>query len=238
VLIENKIFAAVVNPFEDYAEYLCSLENESGDYYQDQYKTKILLTLYPSGNDAEWGFVNITHADFEGAVRSRLRHHIFEADTRYLTLMLDFLNTLENLGEGTRMNLGYANPCTSLHRFSCGQRYAEGAQGVLRRNPLRPGAMSDTLYEVADLRLVWVHLLNSYAPRLPLLWVNNQFGARTRTRFHARTDCLEFVLDEPFFAEHPQGCAEWITGWHHNAAFRNGESTLVAHGDHIVIPAP
>lgn len=109
VLIENKIFAAVANPFEDYAAYLRRLKNESGDVYQDQNKAKILLTLYPSGVGSEWGFVNTTHADFAEAVRSSLGHHVAGADTRYLTLMLDFLNTLENLGEGTRMNQEFIN---------------------------------------------------------------------------------------------------------------------------------
>jgi len=47
VLIENKIFAAVANPFEDYAAYLRRLKNESGDVYKDRNKTMILLTLYP-----------------------------------------------------------------------------------------------------------------------------------------------------------------------------------------------
>jgi hypothetical protein len=109
VLIENKIFAAVANPFEDYAAYLRSLKNESGDAYPDENKIKILLTLYPSGEGSEWGFANVTHADFAGAVRSALGHHVSGADTRYLTLMLDFLNTLENLGEGTRMNQEFIN---------------------------------------------------------------------------------------------------------------------------------
>jgi hypothetical protein len=109
VLIENKVFAAVANPFEDYAAYLRSLKNESGDTYPDENKIKILFTLYPSGEGSEWDFVNVTHADFAGAVRSALGHHVSGADTRYLTLMLDFLNTLENLGEGTRMNQEFIN---------------------------------------------------------------------------------------------------------------------------------
>jgi hypothetical protein len=109
LLIENKIFAAAVNPFEDYAAYLAKLKNESGDAYQDGNKTKVLLTLYPSGEGAKWGFVNVTHVDFANAVRSRLGLHVSEADTRYLTLMLDFLNTIENLGKGTRMNQEFIN---------------------------------------------------------------------------------------------------------------------------------
>lgn len=102
ILIENKIFAATINPFDDYAEYLDSLKNENGDAYGN--KIKILLTLYPSGEGSDWGFRNLTHAGFVGAIRSRLGLHVSKADTRYLTLMLDFLNTLESLGEGTRMN--------------------------------------------------------------------------------------------------------------------------------------
>ncbi len=102
VLIENKIFAAAVNPFDDYAAYLDSLKDEDGVAYEN--KIKILLTLYPSREGEVQGFVNLTHADFASAVRSLLEHHVSEADTRYLTLMLDFLNTLEHLGERTRMN--------------------------------------------------------------------------------------------------------------------------------------
>lgn len=102
VLIENKIFAAVDNPFEDYAKYLDRLQDENGDAYEN--KIKILLTLYLSSEGAEQGFVNLTYADFVSAVRSSLGRHVSEADSRYLTLMQDFLNTLENLGEGTRMN--------------------------------------------------------------------------------------------------------------------------------------
>jgi hypothetical protein len=105
VLIENKIYAAAVNPFDDYTAYLNRLKKEDGTPYEN--KIKILLTLYPSGEGAEWHFVNLTHADFVSAVRSALGDHVLKADTRYLTLMLDFLNTLENLGEGTRMNQGY-----------------------------------------------------------------------------------------------------------------------------------
>jgi len=104
VLIENKIFAAVANPFKDYAEYLDNLKNENGEAYAEDKKTKVLLTLYPSSEGAEWRFVNLTHADFASAIRSALGHHVSTADTRYLTLMLDFLNTLEHLGEGSRMN--------------------------------------------------------------------------------------------------------------------------------------
>ena len=48
VLIENKIFAAVNNPFDDYATYLDLLRNENGATYKNMSKSKILLTLCPS----------------------------------------------------------------------------------------------------------------------------------------------------------------------------------------------
>lgn len=105
VLIENKIHAAVANPFGDYSGYLDGLKDENGEAYGE--RIKVLLTLHPSKEGAGWGFVNVTHAGFADAVRSSLGHHVSAVDARYLTLMLDFLNTLENLGGGTRMDQGY-----------------------------------------------------------------------------------------------------------------------------------
>ena len=105
VLIENKLFAAVANPFGDYAGYMDRLKDETGAAYED--KVKILLTLYPSNEGREHRFVNLTYADFVGAVRASLGNRLSEAEPRYLPLALDFLNTLENFGKGTRMNQEY-----------------------------------------------------------------------------------------------------------------------------------
>ncbi len=49
-------------------------------------------------------FANLTYAEFVEQIRSILGHYVSKADTRYLTLLLDFLNTLEYLQQGTRMN--------------------------------------------------------------------------------------------------------------------------------------
>lgn len=97
-LIENKIFAGVVNPFKDYASHLESEE------FRGLAKRKVLLTLTPASEGREWGFVNLTYPAFIDRVRSMLGHHVSDADTRYLVVTLDFLNTLENLQEGSRMN--------------------------------------------------------------------------------------------------------------------------------------
>ncbi|CAA9336756.1 MAG: hypothetical protein AVDCRST_MAG93-6448, partial [uncultured Chloroflexia bacterium] len=63
--------------------------------------------LYPSDERLEHGFVNLTYADFVGAVRASLGNRLSEAEPRYLPLALDFLSTLENFGKGTRMNQEY-----------------------------------------------------------------------------------------------------------------------------------
>ena len=105
ILIENKIYAAVVNPFNDYAAYLERLKDDNGITYNN--KTKVLLTLYPSSEGVEQGFVNLIYADLVNAIRAALGQYISEADMHHLILMLDFLNTLEKLGEGTRMNQEY-----------------------------------------------------------------------------------------------------------------------------------
>ena len=97
VLIENKILAAVHNPFPDYSRFLDGLA-------RGRRKHKLLLTLSSSGEGSRWGFVNLTHAEFVTQVRSKLGHYVSGADARHLTMFLDFLNTLENLQKGTRMN--------------------------------------------------------------------------------------------------------------------------------------
>lgn len=97
ILIENKIHAGVSNPFDDYANYL--------DHIADGHtKHKFLLTLYPTNEGSKWGFTNLTHERFVEQIRSLLGRYVSDADTRYLTMFLDFLNTLENLQRGSRMN--------------------------------------------------------------------------------------------------------------------------------------
>jgi hypothetical protein len=97
ILIENKIHAAANNPFNDYAAYL--------DRISDGRKShKILLTLCPTDSGSEWDFANLTHEEFVGQVRSLLGYYVSNADARHLTMFLDFLNTLENLQRGSRMN--------------------------------------------------------------------------------------------------------------------------------------
>jgi len=99
-LLENKIYANVNNPFDDYVRHL-DLN------YGKLIGHKILLTVFPTSEGSDWGFRNLTYEEFVEQIRSRLGHYISDADTRHLTMFLDFLNTLENLHRGTRMNEGF-----------------------------------------------------------------------------------------------------------------------------------
>ena len=98
IVIENKIRASVNNPFGDYSEYLDSRTPESRE------KHKFLLTLAPTTEGSGWGFTNITYTGFVAEIRAVLGCHVSGADTRYLTLLLDFVNTLENLHKETRLD--------------------------------------------------------------------------------------------------------------------------------------
>jgi len=98
MVIENKIFHAADNPFADYAAFI-NQRNING-------KTicKLLLTLYPSDAGIKYGFTNLTYSRFIDAIHQRIGYHTVHADTRYLVLLIDFLNTLENLQVETHMD--------------------------------------------------------------------------------------------------------------------------------------
>ena len=100
ILIENKIFASIDNPFADYAAHL-----DSSAEHRD--KHKFVLTLKPVGESVErigHGFRNITHEQLVNEIRGLLGFYVAGTNTRYLTFMLDFLNTLDNLQGGMVMN--------------------------------------------------------------------------------------------------------------------------------------
>ena len=89
ILIENKISSRIDNPFDDYAAHLDSLPQA--------HKHKILLTLKSHREDVGYEFRNITYEQLVKKIRELLGDYVAGADTRYLTFMLDFLNTLDNL---------------------------------------------------------------------------------------------------------------------------------------------
>ena len=95
MLIENKIFHQIANPFEDYVKHVES-------HYKQLEQHLFLLTLKTHGDVGR--FKNITYAQLINEIRGSLGDHVATADTRYLTFMLDFLNTLDHLRERREMN--------------------------------------------------------------------------------------------------------------------------------------
>lgn len=102
ILIENKIDARSDNPFSEYSAYVDQM-------VEGRTPHKILLTLSQNDAGREFGFRNLTYDKFIGQVRLNIGRYITGADTRYLTLLLDFLNTVENLRKGTCMNKEFVN---------------------------------------------------------------------------------------------------------------------------------
>ena len=109
ILVENKIYANVNNPFDDYAGFL---DNRISD---GRAKHKLLLTVFPTNAGSEWEFVNLTYGDLIYQIRAMLGHHVSDADTRHLTMFLDFLNTLENLRKGSRMDSQFVDLLAERH---------------------------------------------------------------------------------------------------------------------------
>ena len=98
ILIENKIDSGVDNPFAEYAAHLDSLEPVGRS------KHKFLLTLRPYPKDVGHDFKKITHDELVKKIRALLGDYVAGADTRYLTFLLDFLNTLDDLQGGMVMD--------------------------------------------------------------------------------------------------------------------------------------
>jgi PD-(D/E)XK nuclease superfamily protein len=100
ILIENKIFAAVDNPFDDYDEYLKKLVRAP---HPKKQLLKLLLTLKPEAGGEKQEFRNVTYGDFVRGIRDHLGHYVAHANSRYVTFLLDFLNTVDNLLTGGEM---------------------------------------------------------------------------------------------------------------------------------------
>ena len=108
VLVENKIYASINNPFDDYAACLDQIAD-------GRTKHKLLLTIDPTSEGSKWGFKNLTYEEFVKQIRSLLGHHVSGADTRHLTMFLDFLTTLENLQKGSRMDSRFVDLLAERH---------------------------------------------------------------------------------------------------------------------------
>lgn len=98
IVIENKIFHSASNDFSEYEQCAKGLALERPILL-------VLLSLRPiSGTTDIGGFQMILYQDFCQEVLSRLGSRVIQANNRYLTFLLDFIQTIQNLSAVRQMN--------------------------------------------------------------------------------------------------------------------------------------
>jgi hypothetical protein len=94
--IENKVYAGLSNPLDDYAAFLRERASQSN-------KTLVLALLAcREGDDPGHEFKRISHGHLVREARAKLREQL--RDGRFPILMEDFLDTMANLDGGTLMD--------------------------------------------------------------------------------------------------------------------------------------
>lgn len=98
IVIENKIFHAANNDFIDYEQYANKVANQRP-------VVLILLTLFDVPTRTDIGnFQPILYKSFCQEILKRIGNRIINADSRYLTFLLDFIQTTQNLYEARITN--------------------------------------------------------------------------------------------------------------------------------------
>jgi hypothetical protein len=117
--IENKIYAEVYNPFEEYNKRLDEIAKEH--QISEQNIVRILLSLRPEPTNL-FGFQPVTYEKFLSIVRNNIGPTIGRADHRWLSFLIDFISTIESLG-GLNMDKNFidfakANKADLLRLYS------------------------------------------------------------------------------------------------------------------------
>lgn len=98
IAIENKIFHTANNDFSDYENHVKKVANGCDTLC-------VLLTLYSANTDAHLAsFQEVLYKDFFEIILKRIGKRIINADNRYLTFLIDFIETIENLQNMKQMN--------------------------------------------------------------------------------------------------------------------------------------
>lgn len=103
--IENKVFSGVDNPFASYSKYLQHRSNDESNLEV----LKIILCLSDTGTKdipekILYGFTTVTYERLFTEIKKNIGEHIIQAQSKYLTLLFDFIETIENSKEDSNMN--------------------------------------------------------------------------------------------------------------------------------------
>jgi len=101
ILIENKLFAALDNPFGEYRDYLAL---RAAKTKPSKKPLKLLLSLKRSTEAEALEFRNLTYRRFIDGIRASLDSYVARANSGYVTFLLDFLRTLDNLQGSVAMD--------------------------------------------------------------------------------------------------------------------------------------
>lgn len=101
--IEHKVYAGVYNDLDDYAK---SIDHSATQPNQPKKKAfKVVLSVKPAcANELRPGWQNITHGQLWRVVRSLLGNYAADAELKWLTYLLEFMQSMANLG-GENMEL-------------------------------------------------------------------------------------------------------------------------------------
>lgn len=88
IVIENKLFHDINNPFLTYVSYAESIKEDKKVYY-------VILGIDKPITLPEQ-FVFISHFDLADEINKRLGSYLMEADQHYVTLLIDYLHAVEN----------------------------------------------------------------------------------------------------------------------------------------------
>lgn len=130
IAIENKIFHNLNNPLDSYKQHITE------EYHSQTQRLFVILSI--SGinstfinNDAAKNFKNIVYEKFFSKIKSNLGEFAMSANIKYLTYLMDFITSIENLTAPKNMD-------NSLQKF-----VAENENDILKINNIYDTVLKD-----------------------------------------------------------------------------------------------
>lgn len=99
--IENKINAEVYNPLHIYKKLI---EQSHENNYKVVLSVREIKKEYELKNIKENGFTILYYKDLFQAIKNNIGNYYSNANSKYITFLYDFINTLENMSKSTIIN--------------------------------------------------------------------------------------------------------------------------------------
>lgn len=96
IAIENKIYHNIENPFDDYNSYL-------DKKYINKNIHKYILGINIENNKIHEDFIQVDYSFFMNSIKNNIGNYLTNVNQKYLSILIDFIESIENLSKGTRM---------------------------------------------------------------------------------------------------------------------------------------